>query len=149
MSIWGAGPFQNDDAADWLSELEEDPRLELVQKALSEVVDAADVGYVEIPECCAAGAAAEVLAELLGMPGKESLLEEETVEKLKGELDRLSVREKRKLMAQALVAVEVLNDEESSELRQVMEQDEELVADWTTAMKNLESRLQIIASGLR
>lgn len=149
MSFWGPRPYENDDAADWLSELENDPCLELVQEALLEVVDAADVGYVEIPECCIAVAAAEVLANLIDMSGNGQLLEEETAEKLKKELDRLSIRNQIKLVAQAVAAVNlVLNDEENSELRQVLEEDKPLMDTWIDQMKYLEDRLKFIFHGL-
>jgi hypothetical protein len=147
MSVWGTNPSENDDAADWLSELEETPSLESLQEAFSEIVTAPDTGYFEITECCIAVAAAEVLAELFGASGKDPLLEEETLLELKAEVDSLSAGNKKKLLLRAAAAVElVLNDKENSELRQAWEDDEEDMAAWSTGMRNLENRLSGIAA---
>jgi Domain of unknown function (DUF4259) len=35
MGAWGAGPFENDDASDWVYELEEAPDLNFVRDVLS------------------------------------------------------------------------------------------------------------------
>ena len=64
MGAWGSGPFDNDDAADWLAELE-DRGIEAIAAAFDAIPS--DVAqYVEIPECSAAVAAAEVLAIMRG-----------------------------------------------------------------------------------
>jgi hypothetical protein len=69
LGAWGTGAFENDDAADWLAELEsaEDDAPLLV------AFDAALVdGYLELPEAGAAVAAAEVVAGMLGSPAANS-----------------------------------------------------------------------------
>ncbi len=65
MSIWGPDPFENDDAADWVAMLEKESRLEYIVEAAEEVADPHHVGYVEIPECCIAVAAGELLVRLI------------------------------------------------------------------------------------
>jgi len=150
MSVWGTSPIENDDAADWLTDLEEDPSLDVLQETISEIVDSADTGDFDITECCNAVAAAEVLAELFGKPGKELLLEDASSVKLKGELNRMTVGNQEKLLTRAGAAVDyVLTDEEKSELRQVWEEDELDLDAWSVKMKALKSRLLEIRSRLQ
>lgn len=62
MGTWGHGTFHNDDAADWLYELEEGG-LDVVDAALQAVTLG---GYLAAPDCCTALAAAEVVAAMRG-----------------------------------------------------------------------------------
>ena len=64
MGAWGAGPFDNDDAADWVTVFERDPTGETVRAALAIDGD----HYLDLPEGSAA-VAAEVVAASLGQPG--------------------------------------------------------------------------------
>ena len=65
MGAWGAGPFDNDDAADWAYEVEEAADLEPARQALSATLDTD--GYLEVPEgACAVAAAALVAATFDG-----------------------------------------------------------------------------------
>jgi len=57
MGAWSAGPFDNDDAADFLMELEDAPSWQTVRRVFDEVLSHAD--YVELSEgarVCAAAA---------------------------------------------------------------------------------------------
>lgn len=67
MGTWGHGTFQNDDAADWLYELEEGG-LDVVDAALNAVRIG---GFLAAPECCTALAAAEVVAAMRGRPAPD------------------------------------------------------------------------------
>lgn len=67
MGAWGSGSFENDDALDWLAELEDATSWRSVEEAFAAVV-ADDVEYREAPECAIAIAAAEVLAAASGRP---------------------------------------------------------------------------------
>ena len=64
MGAWGVGTFENDDASDWVYQLEEAGDLTLVREALGAAADPA--GYLESPTCSEALAAAEVVAALTG-----------------------------------------------------------------------------------
>lgn len=64
MGAWGTGAFDNDDASDWVWELEDGADFTVVRSALD--VDGSD--YLEAPEGSVAIAAAEVVAALLGQP---------------------------------------------------------------------------------
>jgi hypothetical protein len=59
VGVWGAGPFENDDAIDWVSTLTASDDLADVRATLQVVLDA---GCVEAPEGAVAIAAAEVVA---------------------------------------------------------------------------------------
>ena len=67
MGAWGIGNFDNDDAADWVYELAESDGTDVLVAALE---GATSEGYLEAPVSCAALAAAEVVAALLGNAGK-------------------------------------------------------------------------------
>jgi hypothetical protein len=67
MGAWGFGPFENDDAGDWLYELEESPDASVILTALSQVAESGEE-YLEAPEACNALAAAEIVAALNGHP---------------------------------------------------------------------------------
>lgn len=73
MGTWGAGPFDNDEASDWVYELEGADDLALVRDALEEAVEAH--GYLDGRDGAIAVAAAEVVAAAAGRPNS-SLPEE-------------------------------------------------------------------------
>ena len=68
MGAWGVGNLENDDALDWLGDFIEDGDPAAVREALDLVADADQGDYLETQECCAALAAAEVLATAGGRP---------------------------------------------------------------------------------
>jgi len=61
MGAWGAGPFQNDDALDFLAELNELPPAGMGSRITSALALPSD-GYLELHEACAAIAAAGLIA---------------------------------------------------------------------------------------
>lgn len=71
MGAWGAGPFENDDAADWVWELEDDENGSVVIAALSEIVDLPWGDDIEAPEASNAIAAAEIIAAARGSHGAQ------------------------------------------------------------------------------
>lgn len=64
MSAWGPGPFDNDDAADLMMELEDVPSWESVRFVFNEVLAAEE--YIELPEGARAYAAAALLTVATG-----------------------------------------------------------------------------------
>ena len=62
MSAWGTGTFDNDDAADWLAELQTMDDEAILHAAL----DAAEEGYLEAPEGARILCACELVAALAG-----------------------------------------------------------------------------------
>lgn len=69
MGTWGTEVFANDDAMDWIAELEDTDDISVVERAL-EGVNGAN-GHLEAPECSVALAAAEVVATILKKPGPD------------------------------------------------------------------------------
>lgn len=70
MGAWGAGPFDNDDAQDFVLDLADAPEQELQQR-LADALALPD-GYVEAPEASTAVAAAALVAIGAGMAAPES-----------------------------------------------------------------------------
>lgn len=66
MGAWGHGPFDNDDAMDWVADFGEQANWAMIEQSLRAVAEAD--GYVEAPESSMAIAAAEAVAVCLGKP---------------------------------------------------------------------------------
>jgi hypothetical protein len=66
MGAWAHGSFDNDDALDWVGELEGAEDTEPISEAFDAVLEADD--YLEAPEASMGIAAAEVVAALIGKP---------------------------------------------------------------------------------
>ncbi len=62
MGAWGIKPFENDDASDWLYQLEQTQDLSVIESTL----DTGSSEYIELPEGSNILAASEVLAAMLG-----------------------------------------------------------------------------------
>src|SRR5687768_16770799 len=105
MSIWGPGPFENDDGADWFADIRDEPSIKTIREAFEEISDPQHIGYVDVIDGAEAVAAAEVLAELLGSPGDDPVFDEEVeevAEVLKAELMKEGKRDIKKIVKQAI-----------------------------------------------
>lgn len=142
MSVWGPDAFENDDAADWVADLENEPSIDSMVQAVDELADPVHVGYIEIPECCVAVAAAELLARLISGSSDSEPLSQESWSALLSEMQTYDLAKKRKIANLAYHAVDrVLHDSEGSELQQHWT-DSHLGYDvWATAMEDLLDRL--------
>lgn len=130
MGAWDAGNFDNDDAMDWLAELEAEG-LAAVDGALQSVLAGAN-DYLEAPTCCAGLAAAEVVAALRGKPvGRPP-------EALTAWVVRHAARPSAELTASARAAVEAILAR--SELRELWQESDEF-EEWTSAVGDLARRL--------
>ena len=69
MGAWSHGSFDNDDALDWVGELQDADGIEPISDAFEAVLSAED--YLEAPEASMGLAAAEVVAALLGKPAAQ------------------------------------------------------------------------------
>ncbi|HEX6106490.1 MAG TPA: DUF4259 domain-containing protein [Gemmatimonadales bacterium] len=69
MGAWGVGTFENDEASDWIYQLEETTDAELLTSTLRAAAE--PEGYLEAPTCSEALAAAEVVAALVGRPSPD------------------------------------------------------------------------------
>ena len=130
MGAWGHGPFENDDASDWIEELGESEDLSAIEAAFKPVV-AAGSAEIEAPKCCAALAAAEVVAALSRRPG--DALPDEVVGWVEG---RGAVPPALVLSAKRAVSA----IKAKSELRELWKETD-YFHDWLETVENLESRL--------
>jgi hypothetical protein len=71
MGTWGVGPFDNDEAADWLGGLASVDDDALLHEALDEVAGAGAGEYVDTAWAAPALAAAELVAAARGRAGPE------------------------------------------------------------------------------
>ncbi|MBS2028501.1 MAG: DUF4259 domain-containing protein [Deltaproteobacteria bacterium] len=130
MGAWSASSFENDDAADWIYELEEADDLEILETTLESAAENDD--YLEAPEGSMAIAAAEVVAALLGKPAPE-LPDEVTAF-----VARMKAPPNRGLAELALKAVERVKTR--SELQELWDEGENAKA-WHALLADLSKRL--------
>ena len=131
MGAWDVGSFENDDAMDWVYELEEETGLAFLADALENVIDQKG-GYPEAPECVIALCAAEVVAALLGSPADD--LPDEVNEWVDDKPEPSDVLVEMANSALDLVMV-------NSELKDLWAESDEY-REWQRTIKNLQSRLQ-------
>src|SRR4051812_45690630 len=63
MGTWGAGAFENDAAADWFSNLADESRPgAVIKKTVARIANAKPAKVLDIDDCLAAVAAAELVA---------------------------------------------------------------------------------------
>lgn len=129
MGAWGTGTFDNDDAADWVWELEEAGDYEVTRAVLEAVTQRDD--YLEAPTCSEALAAAEVLAAGRGRPPVR--LPDEVAAWLAG---REAPDDALVALAKRAVAV-IARD---SELRELWAEGEHF-SQWQAALFDLDARL--------
>jgi len=129
MGAWGIGAFENDDALDWVYELQEVHGTALLVSTLN---SATAGGYLESPDSSMALAAAEVVASLNGKPPAD--LPEEVV---------VWVREQEEPMSGNLLEMAktaVMRISTGSELKDLWEESGSL-AEWTGYITDLLRRL--------
>ena len=131
MGAWGTGIFDNDDASDWVAELEESNTIHPVVSALQSAVAE---GYLEAPESCVALVAAEVVAGLKGHP--VAGIPKEVASWIRSH--QLQVNDD--LVRLAIKAIHRV--ETQSELLELWQESEELDS-WMATIKDLERRLGV------
>lgn len=131
MGAWDVGSFENDDAMDWVYELEEETSLSFLADALENIIDQKG-GYPEAPECTIAICAAEVVAALLGSPDDD--LPDEVNEWVDDKPEPSDV-----LVEMANSALDLVMA--GSELKDLWAESDEY-REWQRIIKNLQSRLQ-------
>ncbi len=131
---WDAGPFDNDDALDWVWELTESNDLSAVEMALDGVLESP--GYIEAPTASMAIAAAEVLAALAGNPA-EGLPDD-----VAGWVKAHELNVSTDMTAKARKVIKLVADDEASELAQLWADAPELANAWRASLESLEQRLQ-------
>ena len=134
MGAWGSDSFANDDAMDWLAELEAEG-LPAAGGAIQAVIELAPE-YLEAPICSAGLAAAEVIAALRGRPSASLPSEVQSwVDAIAGEPGGDPGDE---LVANARRAVELIAT--NSELRELWAESNES-EQWRHSVADLQARL--------
>jgi hypothetical protein len=131
MGAWSEGSFDNDDAGDWVWELEKAEDFSILEEAFSAVTDAGD--DPEASDCSVAVAAAEVVAALRHQPAAKLPDEAE------GFVARLDRPPSPELVAAALAALRRVK--KRSELQELWDESKD-GEKWHEAIEELESRLQ-------
>jgi hypothetical protein len=134
MGTWSVDAFGNDDAADWVHELEEAEDLGPIQEAIDAVLSVGDE-YLEAPEASIALAAAEVLARLCGNPGEKNSYTEVADRWVEGAQVKPTVE----LLDKAQAAIARILAE-NSELKELWEDSDEYDA-WQASVDNLRARV--------
>ncbi|MBD5654748.1 MAG: DUF4259 domain-containing protein [Candidatus Eremiobacteraeota bacterium] len=77
MGAWEAGPFDNDDAADFVADFDDAPSVASIEASLEKIASAPADDYIEAPDCSRAVAAAALItlttAPATDVVGKTSL----------------------------------------------------------------------------
>jgi hypothetical protein len=136
MGAWSYESFGNDDACDWIAELEEHDDLGFVESTFDAVLAVGD-DYLEAPEACAAIAAAEVVARLQGHFGRKDA----SSEGVDAWVERVRLQPPASLIDKACRALDrILSD--PSELLELWE-DAEPSGAWQAEVKNLKARVRL------
>lgn len=133
MGAWGTGNFENDDALDWVTELESAEDFSSLQEALNPITESE--GYLEAPDCSNALAAAEVIAALMRQDLIDDSIPEEArefIEKHRGDLPD-------ELKSQAISSTQKII--EDSELKDLWAETDEIDT-WIKTQNQLLARLQ-------
>lgn len=130
MGTWGVGAFENDTAADWLSELAEaDDERAFLDETLRGAMIAGDQN-LDAPDAVMAFAAAEIVAAMKGWPGENT--------GLSGGFEPLDSDPSPELVQLALEAIERIRTGPSELLELWSEGD---ATEWLEAIEDLRARL--------
>lgn len=132
MGAWGSGSFENDDAADWVSQFD-DSGVAAVETTLREVCELTDDDYLEAPEASEAVAAAEIVAAM-----RDGDLSQLSDDARKAFAKHQATRDNSSVSNSARTAIERILQQ--SELKELWEEGDG--RSWVTAMARLQSRLR-------
>lgn len=131
MGAWSEGNFDNDDASDWMWELESADDVSVLEEAFAAINQSPE--HLETPDCSVAVAAAEVVAALREHPS--SKLPDEA----HAYVARVGKPPSRALVAAALAALKRIKTK--SELQELWDKTPNR-AKWHAAIEELEGRLK-------
>jgi hypothetical protein len=133
MGAWGAGTFQNDDAADWLYEFTEAGNEAVLRTGL----EATEIGegYLEAPRASRILGACEIVAALRGRPAPDLPEEARNWVEQHAELDVSS------LVPVAIGGIDRILAE-NSELNELWSENQAEYPAWRGSLLDLRSRLE-------
>lgn len=135
MGAWSCESFGNDDACDWVYELEESDNLDFLESTLDAVLTMGEE-YLEAPEATRAIAAAEVVARLQGNFG----IRDSYSESADNWVDKVKLTPPATLAHKARQALDRILSE-PSELLELWQESEE-GEDWMAVVLNLKERIR-------
>ena len=116
MSVWGPGPLENDDALDWLAELESEPSIVALNEAFDDVLRTDGADYLEVTDGAAAVCAAVIVAALVADTLEGIPLSEHAGRQLRRHYTGLLPSARTSLIRRALQSLNACADETRSEL---------------------------------
>lgn len=128
MGAWGTGHFENDEASDFLYEVEESKNFDLLEAKINEVLESK---AEDAHSACEAVAASAILAAV--QTGNAAGLPDDAAAWVK----TLSQAPPIALLEQAARVLEMILSSDESELRQLWEENEEDFPDWRTSIEVL------------
>lgn len=131
MGAWGCAAFENDEASDFVYDLEESEDLSILTEALAGMIPGAEL-ELQAPECAVAIAAAEIVAALNGRPAPD--LPEDVAAWVQGK-----PRPDPRLIAQARQALEAILQD--SELKDLWLENKADYPQWLAGVEDLKRRL--------
>ncbi|MFD0895691.1 DUF4259 domain-containing protein [Luteolibacter ambystomatis] len=131
MGAWGTGCFENDDAMDWIWDLDDADDTTLLKDIFSGCIESKD--YLEAPDGSIVIAAAGVVAALNGEP------DEELPDGVTAYVEKIDTEPSADLKALATKAVKKVSGD--SELKELWEEAGTL-DEWLKAIAGLQKRLQ-------
>lgn len=149
MSIWGPGAEENDDAADWLSDLAEEPTVVALNDAFDDVLSLERDDYLEVTEGAIGLAAAALVAQLAAPHIDFKLLGEEVMQTLHAQYRQLAKGAQRSFVNRARRCLSVVGEATRSELQQLVNEDAGIGQAWVRSMQALNLRLLAALEGLR
>ena len=134
MGAWGHGSFDNDDAADFLTDVLESGDTSLLRETFDNVLTSTE--YVEAPDASQAIVAAEVVAAALGRATPAALRRQallDWVARVRPQIEASLIAQAADVLARILAP--------NSELRELWEESDEF-DEWQAAVEELRSQLQ-------
>ena len=134
MGAWGSGIYDNDEALDFLSEIEGDLTLETLEYVLDKLLEKG-TGYLELSDAAASLVTADIVARILGHKGKVP-----EVAELKEQIAHIKAAPGKQLIDKGHRAVSRVLTEPSEMLELWQEADE--FEGWKSSVEDLLRRLQ-------
>jgi hypothetical protein len=141
MSVWGPGPYENDDALDWLSEIESDPSVVALNDAFDGVLSRGYTEYLEVSEVAAAICAAMLVAALAAESIADVPLSAHAARQMHQSYLRMLPTARRNLAWRAERSLRACSNASRSELYEMTHEIESLGARWLEGVDALLRRL--------